>query len=135
MSVSERKFKHDLQLAQYYYKNRNTDLSFLDKSISIIKTCYKPFTENLQETLKSVSLDNIIELAEVAFTVSLPDISDKLITIYFEQDQSSKINQNNFYIRAHLVKALVESKVVPDKNLKAEDAAKALVKAVCNLDK
>ena len=135
MSVSERKFKHDLQLAQYYYKNRNTDLSFLDKSISIIKTCYKPFTENLQETLKSVSLDNIIELAEVAFTVSLPDISDKLITVYFEQDQSSKINQNNFYIRAHLVKALVESKVVPDKNLKAEDAAKALVKAVSNIQK
>ena len=43
MSVLERQLKNNLTLAKYYYENRNTDVTFKDKSISIIKKAYEPF--------------------------------------------------------------------------------------------
>ena len=88
MSISERKLKYNLNLAKYYFINRNTDITFKDKAISIIKDCYHPFETNLVSTLANTSSDSIVDLAEVAFTVSLPSISEHLINIFFELDSS-----------------------------------------------
>ena len=130
MSISERKLKYNLNLAKYYYTNRNTDLTFAHKATNIIRECYSPFVADLVATLSSTSSDSIVELAEVAFTVSLTDIAEHLINIFFELDNSSTLSKNNYYIRALLVKALVDAKVVDTKALKAEDAASALALAV-----
>ena len=67
MSVLERQLKNNLNLAKYYYENRNTDITFKDKSIEIIKKCYEPFSNNLVQILNNYSSDSIVELAEVAF--------------------------------------------------------------------
>ena len=94
MSISERKLKYNLNLAKYYYTNRNTDLTFADKATNIIRECYSPFVADLVATLSSTSSDSIVELAEVAFTVSLTDIAEHLINIFFELDNSSTLSKN-----------------------------------------
>ena len=52
MSVLERQLKNNLNLAKYYYENRNTDITFKDKSIEIIKKCYEPFFQQFSPNLK-----------------------------------------------------------------------------------
>ena len=83
MSVLERQLKNNLTLAKYYYENRNTDVTFKDKSISIIKKAYEPFSHSLVQTLNKHSSDSIIELAEVAFQCGLEEIASNLIKIIF----------------------------------------------------
>ena len=109
MSVLERQLKNNLTLAKYYYENRNTDVTFKDKSISIIKKAYEPFSSSLVQTLNDHSSDSIIELAEIAFQCGLEEIASNLVNIYFELDNSIGVNKNNFYIRGLLVKAQVNA--------------------------
>ena len=135
MSVLERKLKSDLTLAKYYYENRNTDVTFKDKSIAIIKKAYEPFSSSLVQTLNSNSSDSIIELAEVAFQCGLEEIASNLVNIYFELDNSVGVNKNNFYIRGLLVKAQVNAEKVRKENLKAESAIDVLLESVKSIQK
>ena len=135
MSVLERKLKSDLTLAKYYYENRNTDVTFKDKSIAIIKKTYEPFSSSLVQTLNSNSSDSIIELAEVAFQCGLEEIASNLVNIYFELDNSVGVNKNNFYIRGLLVKAQVNAEKVRKENLKAESAIDVLLESVKSIQK
>ena len=130
MSVSERQLRFNLNLAKYYYQNRNTNITFQDKSIQIIKQLYEPFATQLVQTLNSTSTDNIVDLAEIAFYCGLIDISKKLIDIFFELDNSQGLNKNSYYIKALLVKACVNSEIVKDQNLKAEEAIEVLLNSV-----
>ena len=130
MSALERQLKNNLNLAKYYYENRNTDITFKDKSIEIIKKCYEPFSNNLVQTLNNHSSDSIVELAEVAFQCGLEEIAENLVNIYFELDNSVGVNKNNFYIRGLLVKAQVNAEKVRKQNLKAEAAIEVLVESV-----
>ena len=135
MSVLERQLKNNLTLAKYYYENRNTDVTFKDKSISIIKKTYEPFSTSLVQTLNNHSSDSIIELAEVAFQCGLEEIASNLVNIYFELDNSTGVNKNNFYIRGLLVKAQVNAEKVRKENLKAESAIEVLVESVKSIQK
>ena len=135
MSVLERQLQNNLALAKYYYENRNTDITFKDKSIEIIKKCYEPFSTSLVQTINNRSSDSIVELAEVAFQCGLNDIAENLVKIYFELDDSVGVNKNNFYIRGLLVKAQVTAEKVRKENLKAEAAIEVLVDAVKNIQK
>lgn len=135
MSISERKLKYNLNLAKYYFINRNTDITFKDKAISIIKDCYHPFETNLVSTLANTSSDSIVDLAEVAFTVSLPSISEHLINIFFELDSSRILSKNAYYVRALLIKAMVDAKVVDTEKLKAEEAVSKLSIAVKSIQR
>lgn len=135
MSVSERYLKNQLDQAKYYYENRNTDVTFKDKSIEIIKKLYEPFSINLVQALSTTSTDGIVELAETAFICGLPDIAKNLIDIYFEMDSSKGVNKNNYYIRALLVRAQVNAEKVKNENLKAEKAAETLVESIKNVQK
>ena len=83
MSVLERQLKNNLNLDKYYYENRNTDITFKDKSIEIIKKYYEPFSNNLVQILNNYSSDSIVELAEVAFQCGLEEICENLVNIYF----------------------------------------------------
>ena len=135
MSVLERQLKNNLTLAKYYYENRNTDVTFKDKSISIIKKAYEPFSHSLVQTLNKHSSDSIIELAEVAFQCGLEEIASNLVNIYFELDNSVGVNKNNFYIRGLLVKAQVNAEKVRKENLKAEAAIDVLIESVKSIQK
>ena len=135
MSVLERQLKNNLNLAKYYYENRNTDITFKDKSIEIIKKCYEPFSNSLVQTLNNHSSDSIVELAEVAFQCGLEEIAENLVNIYFELDNSVGVNKNNFYIRGLLVKAQVNAEKVRKDNLKAEAAIEVLVESVKSIQK
>ena len=135
MSVLERQLKNNLNLAKYYYENRNTDITFKDKSIEIIKKCYEPFSSSLVQTLNNHSSDSIVELAEVAFQCGLEEIAENLVNIYFELDNSVGVTKNNFYIRGLLVKAEVNAEKVRKDNLKAEAAIEVLVESVKSIQK
>ena len=63
MSIIERQLKNNLNLAKYYYENRNTDVTYKDKSIEIIKKCYEPFSNSLVQTLNNHSSDSIVEFS------------------------------------------------------------------------
>ena len=130
MSVLERQLKNNLNLDKYYYENRNTDITFKDKSIEIIKKYYEPFSNNLVQILNNYSSDSIVELAEVAFQCGLEEICENLVNIYFELDNSIGVNKNNFYIRGLLVKAQVNAEKVRKQNLKAEAAIEVLFEYV-----
>ena len=135
MSVLERQLKNNLNLDKYYYENRNTDITFKDKSIEIIKKYYEPFSNNLVQILNNYSSDSIVELAEVAFQCGLEEICENLVNIYFELDNSIGVNKNNFYIRGLLVKAQVNAEKVRKQNLKAEAAIEVLVESVKSIQK
>ena len=135
MSALERQLKNNLILAKYYYENRNTDITFKDKSIEIIKKCYEPFSNTLVQTLNNHSSDSIVELAEIAFQCGLEEIAENLVKIYFELDNSIGVNKNNFYIRGLLVKAQVNAEKVKKENLKAEAAIEVLVESVKSIQK
>ena len=135
MSVLERQLKNNLILAKYYYENRNTDITFKDKSIEIIKNCYEPFSNTLVQTLNNYSSDSIVELAEIAFQCGLEEIAENLVKIYFELDNSIGVNKNNFYIRGLLVKAEVNAEKVRKENAKAEAAIEILVESVKSIQK
>ena len=135
MSIIERQLKNNLNLAKYYYENRNTDVTYKDKSIEIIKKCYEPFSNSLVQTLNNHSSDSIVELAEVAFQCGLDEIAENLVNIYFELDNSVGVNKNNFYIRGLLVKAQVNAEKVRKQNLKAETAIEVLVESVKSIQK
>ena len=135
MSVLERQLKNNLTLAKYYYENRNTDVTFKEKSISIIKKAYEPFSSCLVQTLNNNASDSIVELAEVAFQCGLEEIASNLVNIYFELDNSIGVNKNNFYIRGLLVKAQVNAEKIRKENLKAEAAIEVLLESVKSIQK
>ena len=135
MSILERQLKKNLNLAKYYYENRNLDITFKDKSIEIIKKCYEPFSNSLVQTLNNHSSDSIIELAEIAFQCGLEEIAENLIKIYFELDNSIGVNKNNFYIRGLLVKGQVNAEKVKKLNLKAEAAIEVLAESIKSVQK
>ena len=135
MSVSERFLKSKLDEAKYYYENRNTDVTFKEKSIEIIKKLYEPFSINLVKALSTIATDGIVDLAETAFICGLPDIAKNLVNIYFEMDSAQGVNKNNCYIRALIVKAQVNAEKVKNENLKAEKAAETLLESIKNIQK
>ncbi|MCQ2815670.1 MAG: hypothetical protein MJ252_00240 [archaeon] len=130
MSAPERKLEHIIALATYYYKNRNTDLSFESKAKALIEESYKPFEQNLPSMLKEISISTIVQLAEAAHLQSLDNIAEKLIQIFFELDNTQTLAKNSFYIRALLVKAQIEAAKQKPSETKAEEAIKILTGAV-----
>jgi len=123
MSVLERELKSSINELNYYISNQNLDYKLKFKAIEIFEFYFNKINTNLVDSLKQISTDMLIILAETAFP--LQECISKieiLLKIYFEQENT----KNNFYVKALLLKARVESLNIVKKGLKAEDSINEL---------